>query len=131
MPPLVKKVANAVLVVAVFAFIAYLRSRESEERLPKVTTSLGWLTGCAVLGSACSGYLLCAAPEKGADMAEAVVFILMIGMVYLVAPSVIRLIRSLRGSGAPRFAALLGLGIVLALASLSPLAVFYHYIMTQ
>ena len=133
MPSLVAKIGTAVLVGVVYAILIYLRSRMWEERTPRIATSLGWLTGCAVVGALCSCYFLFADPEAGSPNRFHIWMPLpfMIGMVYIVFPSVVRLVRALRGSGTRRFAALLGLGIVLALTSLSPLGVLYHYVMTQ
>ena len=126
-------IARVILVTLITVGGGILWRKMWVERLPTVAAALGWLTACAVIGGFCSGYLLFGDPEVGSGNRLRIwlPFPLLIGMVYIVIPSLLRLFRALRGSGTRRLVAWLGLGIVLGMASLSPLAVLWHYLMTQ
>ena len=126
-------ISRIILVVLVTVGSVILWSKMWVERPPTVAAALGWLTACAVIGGSCSWYFLFADPEVGSGnrLRIWVPAPLMIGMVCIVFPSLFRLFRALRGGGTGRLVALLCLGIILGLASLSPLAVLGHYLMTQ
>jgi hypothetical protein len=118
-------IGKAALALLIIVGGTYLQSRMGEERDPRVATSLRWLAGAAFVGLSCSCYILFTAPRSGhGDPTRfAIPFCLGVGMAYLAGPSLVRLSRAAWGSGPKRFAALLALGIILALAALSPIFV--------
>ncbi|MEI7733251.1 MAG: hypothetical protein WCO56_27010 [Verrucomicrobiota bacterium] len=98
------------------------------ELAQRITTSLNWLKACAIVGGLALGYLLIAAPQGA--LYDLCSFLLGTPLTLIACLSLLRLYGALRASGSPRFARLLGVGIILALVALSPLALACYDIFT-
>jgi hypothetical protein len=99
------------------------------ERTGTVIVTFGWLIGCVVAGVICFWYPVYVDSKFGPEADSRMGFFYLGAFPYMIGAGVVavlslaRLFRALRGAGTRNFASLFSLGIILTLASLSPVAV--------